>query len=122
MRNYAYFTDHDKTVWDRHNINKPRYFEHYGNKNIGLEFKTDTRFSYCNTNYAMLALIIEKITISYKMQCTKLFFMGMKNLYVFDYDRIKILLLPHKGNKVEIGKTTWMQFMAIKIFILRQIY
>jgi hypothetical protein len=22
-------------------------------KNIGLEFKTDTRFSYCNTNYAI---------------------------------------------------------------------
>jgi CubicO group peptidase (beta-lactamase class C family) len=26
------------------------------------EFKTDSRFGYCNTNYAMLALVIEKIT------------------------------------------------------------
>jgi CubicO group peptidase (beta-lactamase class C family) len=61
MRNYAYFTDRDKTVWDSHNINKPIYFALWQQKNIGLEFKTDTRFSYCNTNYAMLALIIEKL-------------------------------------------------------------
>jgi CubicO group peptidase (beta-lactamase class C family) len=76
MRNYAYFTDRDKTVWDRYNIlTNQDILSIMATKNIGLEFKTDTRFSYCNTNYAMLALIIEKITkLSIKMQCTKLFF------------------------------------------------
>jgi hypothetical protein len=34
MRNYAYFTDRDKTVWDRKHINQPRYFDNYGDKNI----------------------------------------------------------------------------------------
>lgn len=29
-------------------------------KNIGLESTPETRFGYCNTNYALLALIIEK--------------------------------------------------------------
>jgi CubicO group peptidase (beta-lactamase class C family) len=43
-------------------------------KGIDLEFKTDTRFSYCNTNYAMLALVIEKVTrIPYKRQWSKLY-------------------------------------------------
>ena len=40
---------------------------------IDLEYKTDTHFSYCNTNYAFLALIIEKITkVSYAQALEKL--------------------------------------------------
>jgi CubicO group peptidase (beta-lactamase class C family) len=35
-------------------------------KDIDLEFR-NSRFGYCNTNYAMLALVIEKITnLSYQ--------------------------------------------------------
>ncbi|MFV8333529.1 serine hydrolase domain-containing protein [Flavobacterium sp. GSP14] len=109
MRNYAYFTDRDKTVWDRHNIlTNQDILSIMATKNIGLEFKTDTRFSYCNTNYAMLALIIEKITkLSYKDAMQKIIFrpLGMKNTYVFDYDRDKdSAVTSYKGNKVEIGK------------------
>jgi hypothetical protein len=48
MRNYAYFTDRDKTVWDRYNIlTNQDILTLWQQKNIGLEFKTDTRFSYC---------------------------------------------------------------------------
>lgn len=109
MRNYAYFTDRDKTVWDRHNIlTNQDILTIMATKNIGLEFKTDTRFSYCNTNYAMLALIIEKITkLSYKDAMKKIIFqpLGMKNTYVFDYERDKdSAVTSYKGNKVEIGK------------------
>ncbi|MFV8363543.1 serine hydrolase domain-containing protein [Flavobacterium sp. ZT3P35] len=109
MRNYAYFTDRDKTVWDRHNIlTNQDILSIMATKNIGLEFKTDTRFSYCNTNYAMLALIIEKITkLSYKDAMHQIIFqpLGMKNTYVFDYDRDKdSAVTSYKGNKVEIGK------------------
>ena len=108
MRNYAYFTDRDKTVWDRHNIlTNQDILTIMATKNIGLEFKTDTRFSYCNTNYAMLALIIEKITNqSYEDAMKQIIFepLGMKNTYVFNYKRDKdTAVTSYKGNKVEIG-------------------
>ena len=108
IRNYAYFTDRDKTVWDRHNIlTNQDILTIMATKNIGLEFKTDTRFSYCNTNYAMLALIIEKITKqSFEDAMKNIIFepLGMKNTYVFNYNRDKdTAVTSYKGNKVEIG-------------------
>lgn len=109
MRNYAYFTDRDKNVWDRHNIlTNQDILTIMATKDIGLEFKTDTRFSYCNTNYAILALIIEKTTkLPYKEAMRQIIFepLGMKNTYVFDYERDKdTAVTSYKGNKVEIGK------------------
>jgi hypothetical protein len=55
------------------------------------------------------------------MPCTKLFFdRGHEKYLCFDYDRDKdSAVTSYKGNKVEIGKDYLMQFMAIKIFILR---
>lgn len=52
-----------------------------------LDFKSDTRFKYSNTNYAMLALVIEEVSgMPYKTFMKKYFFepLGMKNTYVFD--------------------------------------
>ena len=108
MRNYAYFTDHDKSVWDRHNqLTNKDILELLATKDIGLESKTGTRFSYCNTNYAMLALIIEKITgLSYKEAMSEMIFkpLGMTHTYVFDDDKDKKTIVPsYKGNGVEIG-------------------
>ena len=76
MRNYAYFTDKKDGVWDRHNIlTNQDILDIMATKDIGLEFKTDTRFSYCNTNYAMLALVIEKVTnMSYKKAMERMIF------------------------------------------------
>ena len=109
MRNYAYFTDRDKSVWDRKNIlTNQDILNLLATKNIELENKTDTRFSYCNTNYAILALIIEKITKkSFKDAMAALIFkpLGMKNTYVFDYEKDKnTAITSYKGNKIEIGK------------------
>jgi len=109
MRNYAYFTDRDKSVWDRHNIlSNQDILTIMATKNIRLEYKTDTHFSYCNTNYAMLALIIEKITkLSYEKAMEQMIFkpLDMKNTYVFNYERDKdSAVTSYKGNKVEIGK------------------
>lgn len=108
MRNYAYFTDHDKSVWDRHNqLTNKDILDLLATKNIGLESKTGTRFSYCNTNYAMLALIIEKITgLSYKEAMSEMIFkpLGMTHTYVFDDDKDKKKIVPsYKGSGVEIG-------------------
>lgn len=108
MRNYAYFTDRDKNVWDRHNtLTNQDILTLMGTKNISLEQKTGTRFAYCNTNYAMLALIIEKVTqLSYREAMKKIIFepLGMKNTFVLDFDKDKHNVAPsYKGNKVEIG-------------------
>ncbi|KRD12727.1 penicillin-binding protein [Flavobacterium sp. Root901] len=108
MRNYAYFTDHDKSVWDRHNqLTNKDILNLLATKDIGLESKTGTRFSYCNTNYAMLALIIEKITgLKYKDAMSEMIFkpLGMTHTYVFDDDKDRKKIVPsYKGNGVEIG-------------------
>lgn len=108
MRNYAYFTDRDKSVWDRHNqLTNKDILDILATKNIGLESRTGTRFSYCNTNYAMLALIIEKITgLKYKEAMAEMIFkpLGMKHTYVFDDDKDRKKIVPsYKGNGVEIG-------------------
>jgi CubicO group peptidase (beta-lactamase class C family) len=102
MRNYAYFTE-KKGVWDRHKIlTNQDILTIMATKGIDLEFRTDSRFSYCNTNYAILALVIEKITsMSYKDAMEKIIFkpLGMKNTYVFDYERDKKTATPsYRGN------------------------
>jgi CubicO group peptidase (beta-lactamase class C family) len=108
MRSYAYFTDRDKKVWDRHNtLTNQDILTIMRTKNIGLEQKTGTRFAYCNTNYAMLALIIEKTTkLSYREAMSQIIFkpLGMKNTFVLDFEKDKKNVAPsYKGNKVEIG-------------------
>ena len=108
MRNYAYFTDRDKSIWDRHNqLTNKDILDILATKDIGLESRTGTRFSYCNTNYAMLALIIEKITgLSYKEAMSEMIFkpLGMTHTYVFDDDKDRKKIVPsYKGNGVEIG-------------------
>jgi len=48
--------------------------------------KPGTHFTYCNTNYALLALLIEKVTgLSYAAYLSRTFFipLQMKNTYVF---------------------------------------
>lgn len=108
MRNYAYFTDRDKSIWDRHDqLTNKDILNILATKDIGLESKTGTRFSYCNTNYAMLALIIEKITgLTYKEAMTQMIFkpLGMTNTFVFDNEKDRKKIVPsYKGNGVEIG-------------------
>lgn len=97
MRNYAYFTE-EKGVWDRHKIlTNQDILTIMATKGIDLEFKTNTRFSYCNTNYAILALVIEKVTgMAYKDAMEKIIFkpLGMKNTYVFDYEKDKKTATP----------------------------
>ena len=109
LRNYAYFTDRNDGVWDRHNrLTNQDILTLLATKDIGLESRTNTRFAYCNTNYAMLALIIEKITKkSYKAAMTEMIFrpLGMKDTFVFDYEKDKDRIVPsYKANRVEIGK------------------
>ncbi len=59
---------------------------------IPLDFNPDTKFSYCNTNYAILALVIEKVSkMSYPKAMKALLFdpLGMKNTFVLDFENQK---------------------------------
>jgi CubicO group peptidase (beta-lactamase class C family) len=64
----------------------------------------DTRFDYCNTNYVILALIIEKATgLNYRKAMQELLFkpLGMNNTYVFDYDTDReTASKSYKGNTI----------------------
>ena len=97
MRNYAYFTD-DRKIWDNHKImSNQDILNIMITKKIGLESKTNTRFQYCNTNYAMLALIIEKVSgKSYPEAMKSMIFepLGMKHTFVFDYKKDKNVITP----------------------------
>src|SRR5690606_40948089 len=58
-----------------------------GSKNIKLEFTPDTRFQYSNTNYVILASIVEKITEkSFQMALRELILnpLGMRHTFVMD--------------------------------------
>lgn len=107
LRNYAYFTE-EKGVWDRKKpLTNSDLLRILGEKNITTEYPNDTRFTYCNTNYAILALIIEKITgLTFSVAMQEMVFkpLGMKNTYVFDYFKDKKTAIPsYKGNNAEIG-------------------
>jgi CubicO group peptidase (beta-lactamase class C family) len=92
LRNYQYFCD-DPQVWDRHKtVTNEDILRLFGEKNLQLESKPDTRFAYCNTNYAMLALIIEKLTgFKYGEAMQRMIFkpLGMDDTYVFDISKDK---------------------------------
>ncbi|RZJ25174.1 MAG: class A beta-lactamase-related serine hydrolase, partial [Flavobacterium sp.] len=92
LRNYAYFCD-DPAIWDKHNtVTNQDILRLFTEKNLQLESKPDTRFAYCNTNYAMLALVIEKLTgLKYGEAMRRMIFkpLGMNDTYVFDIEKDK---------------------------------
>lgn len=107
MRNYAYFT-FENNNWDKKKIlTNEDIVKVMVEKEIQLETKTDTHFSYCNTNYAMLALIIEKVTgLKYPEAMKEMIFspLGMTNTYVCDFEKDRENIVPsYKGNNIEIG-------------------
>ena len=107
MRNYAYFTN-EKGIWDKHKImSNQDVLNIMINKKITLEYKTDSRFGYCNTNYAILGLIIEKITgKKYSDAMKSMIFhpLGMTNTFAYDYAKDKNVITPsYRGNGQKIA-------------------
>jgi len=52
-----------------------------------VEFRANTRFKYCNTNFAMLALVIERVTgMQYRLFMQKFIFepLGMTHTFVYN--------------------------------------
>ncbi|MEY2630127.1 MAG: Penicillin-binding protein 4* [Bacteroidota bacterium] len=107
MKNYAYFT-YENNNWDKKvTLTNEDIIKVMVDKEIPLESKSDTRFSYCNTNYAVLALIIEKVTgMKFSEAMKEMIFtpLGMTNTYVCDFKKDHENIVPsYKGNNVEIG-------------------
>ncbi|MCK0204601.1 serine hydrolase domain-containing protein [Ornithobacterium rhinotracheale] len=88
LQNYAYFQPH-KRFW-REDKMKTNYdvLEYLANGLCQVHNQPNRNFSYSNTNYALLALIIEKVTgESYPIAMQKMVFepFGMNHTFVFDY-------------------------------------
>jgi CubicO group peptidase (beta-lactamase class C family) len=107
MKNYAYFT-YENNNWDKKvTLTNQDIIKVMIEKEIPLESKSDTRFSYCNTNYAVLALIVEKVSgLKFPEAMKEMIFtpLGMNNTYVCEFDKDRNNIIPsYKGNNVEIG-------------------
>jgi CubicO group peptidase (beta-lactamase class C family) len=106
LPNYAYFADH-KEYWDRSMMTNQDVLNLLAKFKFELYFKPDKKFGYCNTNYAILALVIEKVTkMKYPDAMKKAIFepLGMKNTFVFDYQKDKDnVSQSYKGNNVLYG-------------------
>ena len=106
LPNYAYFCD-DRAIWDRSMLTNQNILDLFAKHKFNLYFLPDRKFGYCNTNYAMLALIIEKVThLNYRDAMKKILFdpLGMKNTFVFDYQKDKDnASRSYKGNNVLYG-------------------
>jgi CubicO group peptidase (beta-lactamase class C family) len=66
-----------------------------------LTTKAGTHFHYCNTNYAMLALVVEKVTgetFPKYMQETIFDPLGMKDTYIFTTDRLATAMPSYMRN------------------------
>lgn len=106
LPNYAYFAD-DRQIWNRSMLTNKDILDLLSRHKFALYFNPDRKFSYCNTNYAMLALIIEKVTgTDYRKAMKKIVFepLGMKNTFVFDYEKHKdTVSQSYKGNNTLHG-------------------
>jgi CubicO group peptidase (beta-lactamase class C family) len=90
LQHYANFPALMKKGWNRKKVlSNQDVLDLLVQKKFRLKTTNDTHFDYCNTNYIILALIIEKATgLNYRQAMHELIFkpLGMKNTYVFNYD------------------------------------
>ncbi|MGC4039642.1 MAG: serine hydrolase domain-containing protein [Flavobacterium sp.] len=111
LQHYANYPGLMKKRWDKRKIltNQDIYNLIVQNK-FRLVTPNDTHFDYCNTNYVILALIIEKATgLNYRRAMQELVFkpLGMTNTYVFDYDKDReTASKSYRGNTI----FPWDQF------------
>lgn len=106
LAHYGYFADHSEN-WDRSKtLTNKDILTILATKNIPLEYQIDRKFSYCNTNYALLALAIEKVTKkSYPEAMKTLVFepLKMEHTFVLNIEDKDKVSQSYKGNKVPIA-------------------
>ncbi len=107
IKKYGYFAD-DAAIWGRKKtLTDKDILDILIHKNIPLEYHTDSHFSYCNTNYVLLALVIEKVTgWKYAEAMKKIIFdpLEMTHTFVFDETTPKEKGTPsYKNNYWKFG-------------------
>ena len=112
MQHYSRFPDLMKKSWNRRKIlTNQDILNILIDRKVKLIYKLDTKFDYCNTNYVILALIIEKATgLNYRRAMQHLIFkpLGMKNTFVFNYITDKdSVSMSYKGKN---SAFPWDQF------------
>ncbi|MGV3696372.1 serine hydrolase domain-containing protein [Flavobacterium sp.] len=111
LQHYSNFPGLMKKRWDRKKVlTNNDVFRLLVQNKFRLVTPNDTHFDYCNTNYIILALIIEKATgLNYRRAMQELVFkpLGMKNTFVFNYDTDKdTASKSYRGNNI----FPWDQF------------
>ena len=101
LPNYVHFVE--KLGWDTHNFvtNADILQLLIDNADKLKPGRANAYFDYCNTNYALLALIVEKVSqISFSDYLNKVFFkpLGMNNSFVFSIDMVETVLPSYKFN------------------------
>lgn len=88
LPHYSNFTA-IKGVWNTKQVLKNQdVFDLLKKHQFKLIFIPDSQFNYCNTNYVLLALIVEKVTgLNFREAMKKMIFepLKMNNTYIFDY-------------------------------------
>ena len=111
LQHYANFPALIKKGWNKKKILSNQDILNLMVQNkFRLRTPNDTHFDYCNTNYVILALIIEKATgLNYRQAMQELVFkpLGMKNTYVFNYENDReTASKSYRGNTI----FPWDQF------------
>ena len=90
LQHYANFPGLMKKRWNKKKLlSNQDVMDLLVQNKFRLRTPNDTHFDYCNTNYVILALIIEKATgLNYRQAMHELVFkpLGMTNTYVFNYE------------------------------------
>ena len=111
LQHYANFPALIKKGWNKKKIlSNQDILDLLVQNKFRLRTPNDTHFDYCNTNYVILALIIEKATgLNYRQAMQELVFkpLGMKNTYVFNYENDReTASKSYRGNTI----FPWDQF------------
>lgn len=114
LPHYSRFSESIKGWNSRKTLTNADVLDYLKRYKFALLAKNDTKFNYCNTNYAMLALIIEKVTEqSYAQAMQEHIFtpLGMNDTFVIDFVNQKNdVSQSYKSNYVNHG---WDQYDAI---------
>ena len=114
LQHYANFPALMKKNWNRKKVlSNQDILDLLVQNKFRLKTPNDTHFDYCNTNYIILALIIEKATgLNYRDAMQELIFkpLGMTNTYVFNYETDReTASKSYRGNTI----FPWDQFDAL---------
>ena len=109
MSQYTHFCDAPDSIWPDKSItiNNDDVINIISKIVPLINYKPDHKYYYCNTNYLLLASIVEKVSnLSFKQYMKKHIFnpSGMYNSIIYDRTNFEELILPAQGYE---NKTPW---------------